>query len=51
MSWLGKIVGGTIGFAIGGPVGAVAGAAFGHMFDGENTEKSVADQSGSRLFQ
>ena len=49
MSWLGKIVGGTIGFAIGGPVGAVAGAAFGHMFDGENTEKSVSDQSGSRL--
>ena len=27
MSWLGKVVGGTIGFAIGGPVGAVAGAA------------------------
>ena len=32
MSWLGKVVGGTIGFAVGGPVGAVAGAAFGHMF-------------------
>ncbi len=32
MSWLGKVVGGTIGFAIGGPVGAVAGASFGHMF-------------------
>ena len=32
MSWLGKVVGGTIGFAIGGPVGAVAGAAFGHLF-------------------
>jgi len=33
MSWLGKIVGGTIGFALGGPLGAVAGAAFGHGFD------------------
>ena len=30
MSWLGKMVGGTIGFAVGGPIGAVAGAAFGH---------------------
>ena len=36
MSWLGKVVGGTIGFAIGGPVGAVAGAAFGHMFVDED---------------
>ncbi len=33
MSWLGKMVGGTIGFAIGGPIGAIAGAAFGHTFD------------------
>mgnify|MGYP002725906556 CR=1 FL=1 len=32
MSWLGKMVGGTIGFALGGPLGAVAGAAFGHTF-------------------
>ena len=32
MSWLGKMVGGTIGFALGGPIGAVAGAAFGHAF-------------------
>lgn len=32
MSWLGKMIGGTIGFAFGGPIGAVAGAAFGHQF-------------------
>ena len=32
MTWLGKVVGGTIGFAVGGPLGAIAGAAFGHMF-------------------
>ena len=33
MSWIGKIVGGTIGLALGGPLGAIAGAAFGHFFD------------------
>lgn len=33
MSWLGKVIGGTIGFALGGPLGAIAGAAFGHTFD------------------
>jgi DnaJ like chaperone protein len=33
MSWLGKIIGGTIGFAMGGPLGAIAGAVFGHAFD------------------
>jgi DnaJ like chaperone protein len=33
MSWIGKMVGGTIGFALGGPIGAVAGAVFGHAFD------------------
>lgn len=38
MSWIGKVVGGTIGFALGGPIGAVAGAAFGHMFDDENNQ-------------
>lgn len=46
MSWLGKVVGGTIGFAIGGPVGAVAGAAFGHMFDSENEgQRSVGESN------
>ncbi len=46
MSWLGKIVGGTLGFAVGGPVGAVAGAAFGHMFDGDSKNQgSVANQN------
>ncbi len=32
MSWLGKMIGGTIGLALGGPLGAIAGAAFGHAF-------------------
>ncbi len=32
MSWLGKMIGGTIGLALGGPIGAVAGAALGHTF-------------------
>ncbi len=33
MSWIGKIVGGSIGFTFGGPLGAVAGAAIGHGLD------------------
>ncbi|MBT8489469.1 MAG: TerB family tellurite resistance protein, partial [Deltaproteobacteria bacterium] len=33
MSFLGKLVGGTIGFAMAGPLGAIAGAALGHAFD------------------
>lgn len=33
MSWIGKIIGGTLGFMIGGPLGLVAGAALGHLFD------------------
>lgn len=45
MSWLGKMVGGTIGFALGGPIGAVAGAAFGHTFD----KKEEAYLSGSDM--
>lgn len=45
MTWLGKVVGGTIGFAFGGPIGAVAGAAFGHMFDDGDTK---ALQTGNR---
>lgn len=49
MTWLGKVVGGTIGFAIGGPVGAVAGAAFGHMFDGENAGQVAIGKDSNRL--
>jgi len=49
MSWLGKVVGGTIGFAIGGPVGAVAGAAFGHMFDNENAGQIDVGKESNRL--
>ncbi|MBC2715430.1 MAG: DnaJ domain-containing protein [Desulfobacteraceae bacterium] len=49
MSWLGKVVGGTIGFAIGGPVGAVAGAAFGHMFDAENIGPVAIGKDSNRL--
>lgn len=33
MSWIGKMVGGTLGFALGGPVGAILGGVFGHAFD------------------
>lgn len=36
MSWLGKMVGGTIGFALGGPLGAIAGAALGHLMDADD---------------
>lgn len=47
MTWLGKVVGGTIGFALGGPIGAIAGVAFGHMFDGpeEQRKSSSAEPS------
>lgn len=46
MSWLGKMIGGTIGFAMGGPLGAVAGAAFGHTFV---DKKEAAYLAGPRL--
>jgi DnaJ like chaperone protein len=45
MSWLGKIVGGTIGFALGGPLGAIAGAAFGHTFDRNNERLFINGQT------
>jgi DnaJ like chaperone protein len=45
MGWTGKMVGGGIGFFIGGPLGAVAGAAFGHMFDSENSQALLLDES------
>lgn len=45
MSWLGKMIGGTIGFALGGPIGAVAGAAFGHTF----VDKKEDDYLSSRI--
>ncbi|MCP4367344.1 MAG: DnaJ domain-containing protein [Deltaproteobacteria bacterium] len=45
MSWLGKIVGGTIGFVLGGPLGAVAGAAFGHTFDRKNEKLYISGQT------
>ena len=33
MSWLGKIIGGTMGLFLGGPLGLIAGVAFGNLFD------------------
>ena len=33
MSWLGKILGGTLGYALGGPIGALVGVALGHNLD------------------
>jgi len=51
MSWLGKMIGGTIGFALGGPIGAIAGAAFGHTFvdKKEDVYLSSRPQVGNRL--
>ncbi len=46
MSWLGKMIGGTIGFAVGGPIGAVAGAAFGHEFVDKKEKKYLSSQPG-----
>lgn len=54
MSWLGKMIGGTIGFALGGPIGAVAGAAFGHTFVDKKEDqylKSIPGRKGRALIQ
>lgn len=47
MSWLGKMIGGTIGFAVGGPIGAVAGAAFGHEFVDKKEDAYLSSKPGS----
>ena len=47
MSWLGKIIGGTIGFFLGGPLGMIAGAVFGHMFDKSEELEEDHDSSTS----
>jgi DnaJ like chaperone protein len=47
MSWLGKMIGGTIGFALGGPIGAVAGAAFGHTFVDKKEQVYLSSRPGS----
>ncbi|MFP3999715.1 MAG: TerB family tellurite resistance protein [Desulfobacterales bacterium] len=39
MSWMGKMLGGTIGFALGGPLGAIAGAALGHLMDADSGQQ------------
>ena len=46
MSWLGKMIGGTIGFALGGPIGAVAGAAFGHTFVDKKEDEYLSSRIG-----
>ena len=46
MSWLGKMIGGTIGFALGGPIGAVAGAAFGHTFVDRKEDEYLSSRIG-----
>ena len=48
MSWLGKMIGGTIGFALGGPIGAVAGAAFGHTFVDKKEDAYLRSIPGGR---
>jgi DnaJ like chaperone protein len=49
MTWLGKVVGGTIGFALGGPIGAIAGVAFGHMFDGPEGQQGLTAENASPM--
>jgi len=48
MSWLGKMIGGTIGFALGGPIGAVAGAAFGHTFVDKKEAAYLSSRPGAQ---
>jgi len=48
MSWLGKMIGGTIGFALGGPIGAVAGAAFGHTFVDKKEQAYLSSRPGTQ---
>lgn len=48
MSWLGKMIGGTIGFALGGPIGAVAGAAFGHTFVDKKEQAYLSSRPGAQ---
>ncbi|MBW2654464.1 MAG: TerB family tellurite resistance protein [Deltaproteobacteria bacterium] len=48
MSWLGKMIGGTIGFALGGPIGAVAGAAFGHTFVDKKEQVYLSSRPGTQ---
>jgi len=38
MSFLGKILGGTLGFMFGGPIGAILGTALGHKVDSNSNE-------------
>ncbi len=49
MSWLGKMVGGTIGFALGGPLGAIAGAALGHLMDSDGNQQQRVLTGGSQM--
>lgn len=44
MSWIGKIVGGSLGMFMGGPIGALIGGAIGHLFVDNQMDEAVADQ-------
>ncbi|MCZ6674305.1 MAG: TerB family tellurite resistance protein [Verrucomicrobia bacterium] len=44
MSWIGKILGGSVGMMMGGPVGALIGGAIGHLFVDSRMEEAVAEQ-------
>ena len=49
MSWLGKVLGGTVGFMMGGPLGAVLGTAVGHQIDkGRDVPEPPMFQPGDR---
>lgn len=44
MSWMGKILGGTVGWSFGGPLGAVIGAAIGNHFDNSSEQYQYQQQ-------
>lgn len=47
MSWIGKLIGGTIGFFLGGPLGLIAGAVFGHVIDKSSELENSNNFNGS----
>ena len=51
MSWLGKILGATIGFFLFGPIGMISGIVFGHMIDkGKEFEEEGNGSEGRQFF-
>lgn len=44
MSWIGKIVGGSMGMLVGGPIGALIGGALGHLFVDSALDKQLSTE-------